>query len=107
MNEWTENFVVPADSGKACKVRASREDYTYENNKGKTIHKHDFIVFYLSGNCDGDEDVKIRFQRSAKSWSNMMISEGDKTELHRQTDKIREFTLKTDGTTDRVAFRIN
>lgn len=36
-----------------------------------------------------------------------MISEGDKTEIHRQTDKIREFTLKTDGTTDRVAFRIN
>lgn len=105
LNEWTESFTIPADSGETCKVRASREDYTYKNGRGQDIHKHDFIVFYLSGDCAGDEDVKIKFQRSPKSWTSMMISDG--AEIHSQTDRIREFTLKTDGTTDRVAFRIN
>ena len=94
------------EAGNACTVRAQREDYKYVTNQGKNIHKHDFLTFYLNGDCTGDEEVKVKFQKGKNFWKRNIYYEGDKTDLSTETSTVREFTLRADGTTDRVAFRV-
>jgi len=104
--DHVENFVIPDESGSACDVRAEREDYKYVTNSGKNIHKHDFITFYLNGDCNGDEEVKVKFQKGRNFWNRNIYYEGDKTDLSTETSTVREFTLRADGTTDRIGFRV-
>ena len=51
---------------------------------------HDFIIFYISGDCDDatyEEDVK--FQKNSKFWNNVLIYDGDMTDLAVETDRVR------------------
>jgi hypothetical protein len=59
--DHVENLSIPSEAGNECKVRAEREDYKYVTNGEKNIHKHDFLTFYLNGDCNGDEEVKVKF----------------------------------------------
>ena len=95
------------EAGNACTVRAQREDYKYVTNQGKNIHKHDFLTFYLNGDCTGDEEVKVKFQKGKNFWKRNIYYDGDKTDLTTETEKVREFTLTQGSSTgDRAAFRI-
>ena len=94
------------EPGNACKVRAERIDYKYVNSQGANIHKHDFVTFYLNGDCNGDEEVKVKFQKGKNFWPRILVYEGDKTDLSTSTNTVREFTLRADGTTDRISFRL-
>jgi hypothetical protein len=104
--DHVENLSIPSEAGNECKVRAEREDYKYVTNGGKNIHKHDFLTFYLNGDCNGDEEVKVKFQKGANFWNKNIYYEGDKTDLSTETSTVKEFTLKADGTTDRIGFRV-
>ena len=51
--------------------------------------------------------MKVKFSRSSKSWRNIPIYDGEKTDLTTETEKVREFTLTQGSSTgDRAAFRI-
>ena len=103
-----ETFDVPSGLGKACTVRASRQDYRFQDSRGRTKHKHDFIIFYLNGDCDENEEKTVTFQKNPKFWSNKnnLVYDGMLAEAAECSNpsKQRCFTLRADG--EVAAFRI-
>ena len=104
--EFVETFEVPVADGSACTVRGSRQDYRYETSSGRTKHQHDFIIYYLNGDCAGDEEVTLTIQKGTKFWTRNLVYDGDLTEAVEcaRPDKQRCFTLRPDG--EVAAFRI-
>ena len=59
-NVFTEDFEIPeAGQGQKCTVRGQRENFIYNKPDGNTEHKYDFLVYFLNGDCNGDEEVTL------------------------------------------------
>merc|ERR1719266_538157 len=85
-------------------VRASRGDY-----RGSDKYTHDFIIFYISGDCDdATYEQEVMFRKNSRFWNNVLIYDGEMTDLVDETDKVRTFNLQQHGadSTDRIAMRI-
>lgn len=52
LNDFVETFSIPAAENQACEIRATRKDHKHRNAADtKDIHKYDFVIFYLNGEC--------------------------------------------------------
>ena len=103
--DFVETFSVPAADDEACDIRATRSDYKYRNAADtKDIHKYDFVIFYLNGNCAADQEEEILFKKNAKFWTKAGVYMGSQSELIGESNTERRFKLTADGQV--AAFRV-
>ena len=103
---WTEDFQIPYAYGRGCTVRATRQKYRFARPDGIVKHKHNYLVFYLNGDCDESEKVWIRFKRHERYWRKFAtFYNGERSEVEESQDGLTKYFLLTPR--DKVAsFRI-
>lgn len=103
--DFVETFSLSGAENEACEIRAARKDYKYRNAADtKDIHKYDFVIFYLNGDCAADREEEILFKKNARFWTKAGVYDGPLAELIDQTNSERRFKLTADGQV--AAFRV-
>ena len=103
--DFVETFSLSGAENEACEIRAARKDYKYPNAAGtKDIHKYDFVIFYLNGNCAVDQEEEILFKKNAKFWTKAGVYDGPLAELIGESNTERRFKLTAGGQV--AAFRV-
>jgi len=103
--DFVETFEVPVADDDSCEIRATRKDYKYRNAADtKDIHKYDFVIFYLNGNCAADQEEEVLFKKNAKFWTKAGVYMGSQAELIGESNTERRFKLTADGQV--AAFRV-